>query len=131
MPSPTFRYHATKIVNYSIRALLVLIPVIFVLFWLSMSGALGSEPPDHEEQIFGILLFVAVAPAQYAVRLLAMLGASSGFVGWMISFVVVPLFWGGATYALVQLSRRLMSMTRSRLTKRWSERPAASVPRPP
>ena len=131
MQSSTFRYHATKVVDYSIRALFVLIPVIFVLFWLSMSGGLGSEPPEHGQQIFGVLLFVAVAPAHYAVRLLEMLGVSSGFVGWMISFVVIPLFWGGATYALVQLSRRLMSMTRSRLTRRWREGPAASVPHRP
>ena len=125
MQSSAFRYHVTKIVDYSIRTLLVLIPVIFVLFWLSMSGGLGRESPDHGEAVFSILLFVVVAPGYYAVRLLDMLGVSSGFVGWMSSFIVIPLFWGAATYALVQLSRRLVSMTRSRLTIRWRRGRAA------
>lgn len=106
-----FRYHATKIVDYALRSLVVFILVIPTLFWLSMSGGLGREPPEHGEKIFTVLLFVAIAPAHYALRLLEMLGVSSGFVGWMTGFIVVPLFWGAATYAFVQLWRRVFRVS--------------------
>ena len=128
MQSSRFRYHGTKIVDYSIRAVFVLMPFVFVLFWLSVSGGLGTEPPEHGEQIFGILFFVAVAPAYCAVRLLDLIGVSSGFVGWIVSFIIVPTFWGAVTYALVQLSRRFGGMARQRLTSRWSERRPALFP---
>ena len=107
MQSSALRYHGTKVVDYGIRALFVLIFVIPLLFFLSMSGGLGSERPEQREKIFGALFFVVVAPAHYTVRLLEMLGVSSDFVAWMVGFVILPLFWGAVTYAVVQLSRRL------------------------
>jgi hypothetical protein len=34
-------------------------------FFLSMSGGLGSEPPEHGEEIFAAGFFIAIASAHY------------------------------------------------------------------
>ena len=118
--------HATKIVDYAIRAAFVCVVVVPLLFFLAMSGGLGSEPPEHGEQFFGLALFVALTPAQYTLTLLHSVGISLDFLDWMFGVLVVPLFWGAVAYGVVQLCSILLHAPRQRLTKRCSERlPAA------
>ena len=109
----------------TIRALFVCLIVIPLLSFPSVSGGLGTEPPEHGEVFFGEMLFLALAPASYALTLLEALGVSSGFLGWMVGFIITPLFWGALAYGIVCWCRGLTGMSRQRLTMRWSERRTA------
>jgi hypothetical protein len=116
------RYHGTKIVDYAIRAGFVSVVVIPLLFWLSMSGGLGSEPPEHGEQIFGIAFFIAIAPGVYAGALVHAVGISSGLIDWMLLVITIPLFWGAVAYGVVQFGGFLLGVAgRQRVTKRYGE----------
>jgi hypothetical protein len=57
------RPHAMKIVDYAIRAAFFNVVAIPLSFFLSMSGGLGSESPEHGEEIFAVGFFIAIAPA--------------------------------------------------------------------
>jgi hypothetical protein len=120
MGTARVQYHGTKIIDYAIRAAFISIVVVPVLFFLSMSGGLGSEPPEHGEAVFGLILFVVIAPAYYTVGLVHAVGISVGFVDWMLGVILVPLFWGAVSYCVVQLCRVILRASRQRLTNRCS-----------
>ena len=117
MERSPLRQHATRIVDYAIRAAFVCLIAVPLLLFLSMSGGLGSEPSEHGEQFFAVVLFMVLAPAYYTLMLVHMLGLSFSFLDWMLGVIVVPLFWGAAAYSVVQLCRALLPMPRQRLTK--------------
>lgn len=94
------------------RAAFVSVVAIPLLLFLSMSGGIGTEPPEHGEQFFGVALFIVLAPAHYTLVLLHALGISFGFVDWMLTVIVVPLFWGAAFYCVGQLCRVLLRLLR-------------------
>jgi hypothetical protein len=116
MRSSGLRQHATRIVDYAIRAAFVSVVGVPLLFFLSMSGGLGSEPPEHGEQFFGFVLFVAIAPAYYTLMLVHGVGISFDFLDWMVGVLVVPLFWGAIAYGVVQFCRVLLRVPRQRRT---------------
>jgi len=111
------QFHGTKIIDYAIRVAFISIVVVPVLFFLSMSGGLGSEPPEHGEEVFGLILFAVIAPAYYTVALVHAVGISVGFVDWMLGVILVPLFWGAVSYCVVQLCRVILRASRQRLTR--------------
>jgi hypothetical protein len=115
-PSP-FQHHVGKIVDYAIRAACVSVIAIPLLFFLSMSGGLGSELPEHGEQFFDFVLFVVLAPAQYAQTLIHSVGISLDFLDWMLGVLVVPLFWGAVAYGVAQPCRILLRTPRRRLAR--------------
>jgi hypothetical protein len=112
MESARVQYHGTKIIDYAIRAAFISMVVVPVLFFLSMSGGLGSEPPEHGEKVFGLILFVVMAPAYYTIALVHAVGLSVGLVDWMLVVVLVPLFWGAVSYGVVQLCRVILRAAR-------------------
>ena len=113
--------HTSNILDYSIRAAFVCVVVLPVLFFLAMSGGLGTEPPEHGEQFFGFVLFVALAPAHYTLTLIHSVGISLDFLDWMLGLFVVPLFWGATAYGVVQLWPILLRAPRQRRTRRGRE----------
>lgn len=117
MQSSPLRQHAIRIVDYGIRAAFVCLIAVPLLFFLSMSGGLGSEPPEHGEQFFAVVLFIMLAPAYYTLMLVHMLGLSFSVLDWMLGVIVLPLFWGAAAYSVVQFCRALLRMRRQHLTK--------------
>jgi hypothetical protein len=122
MQSNPLQYHANKIIDYAIRAGFVSIIVVPLLFFLSMSAGLGSEPADHGQIISGVALFVVLAPAHYLAELIHAAGVSFGFVDFLLMITTVPLFWGAFAYGAAQLGRFLLRMTRQHLGRRPANR---------
>jgi hypothetical protein len=121
----TLRHHGTKIIDYAIRVAVISIVVVPALFFLSMSGGLGSEPPEHSEEIFGVILFIIIAPAYYTVVLVHAVGISVGFVDWGLGVILVPLFWGAISYCASLLCRLILRASHG--TSNQAMRPAKKV----
>lgn len=118
MESARVQYHGTKIIDYAIRVAFISIVGVPALFFLSMSGGLGSEPPEHGEEVFGLILFVVIAPAYYTLALVHAVGIAISFVDWILGVILVPLFWGAISYCVSQLCRVILRASRIRARSR-------------